>query len=507
MIRSPALEFVHITMKFGTFTALDDINLTLEPHLFHVLLGENGAGKSTLVKCLIGYQKPTSGGLVVNGQEVEFDSPRQAFAAGLGMVYQHFTLADQLSVLENFLLSRTDLPLVLNLDAEARLLEGWMKTMPFQIPLHLPVGTLSAGEKQKLEILIQLFHQPSLLILDEPSSVLTPAEADEVLGLLKVQVQQKNLTVVLITHKFREVLQYGDTVSILRKGKLVSHGNLANYDEHSLGSLMVGNTLETKEANSQPALETSGPVRDQLGIEVQHLSVWGARGAQALNDLSFRVQQGEIYGLAGISGNGQKELMEVLMGLHPEAQQAVRFHGQTFRSSRRWLRQRGVSLLPELPLQNACLKDFSIWENLMLHSSRYKPKQLKAEAERLRRDFGLRAAHLDIPLRTLSGGNIQRTVLARELRPDTQILIVSNPCFGLDFQATAEIHQRLRQARNDGAALLLMSEDLDEILELSDRVGVLSEGKILWEGPVKQADLTTLGKAMAGHRGHHENDR
>ncbi|NNM66920.1 MAG: ATP-binding cassette domain-containing protein, partial [Spirochaetales bacterium] len=221
MTRTPAVEFVHLSMKFGSFLALEDVNLVWEPHKFHVLLGENGAGKSTLVKCLIGYQKPTSGQLIVDGKEVAFNSTREAHQVGLGMVYQHFTLADNLTVLENFLLSREDLPLAFSLEQEGKALALWMRSMPFQLPVQVPVGALSAGEKQKLEILIQLFHKRSILILDEPTSVLTPDEADEVLGLLKEKVQAKELTVLLITHKFREFERYGDTAAVLRKGRLV----------------------------------------------------------------------------------------------------------------------------------------------------------------------------------------------------------------------------------------------------------------------------------------------
>ncbi len=502
MSLEPALEFVHVGMKFGTFTALEDVNLTLAPHRFHVLLGENGAGKSTLVKCLIGYQKPTSGGLVVHGKEVEFSSPREAFTAGLGMVYQHFTLADNLSVLENILLSRRDLDFFISLESQAQRFEKWMSQMPFQLPLKIPVGTLSAGEKQKLEILIQLYHNPSLLILDEPSSVLTPSEAEEVLGLLKAKVQAQEITVLLITHKFREVMRYGDTVTVLRRGRMVGHGPVSQFDVHTLGNLMVGDQNLQPEKNHE-ALPSINH-HQHKGIEVSGLSVQGSRGIPALQDISFSVCRGEIYGLAGVSGNGQRELLEVFMGLHPEARRYVRLNGEAFRSERRYLKQNGVSVLPELPLLNACVKDLSVWENLMLHAPVYRPKVLKSQAEVLRQAFGIRTANMSAPIRTLSGGNIQRAVLARELRPDTKVFVVANPCFGLDFQATAEIRARILATRDQGAAVLLISEDLDEILELADNIGVLSEGRLVAEVSSKNVDVAALGRAMAGHGGSHE---
>lgn len=497
MTKSPAVEFVHLGMKFGSFTALEDVNLTLEPHRFHVLLGENGAGKSTLVKCLVGYQKPTSGEMVVDGHEVEFDSPKQARAAGLGMVYQHFTLADNLTVAENFLLSRDDVPFLVSWSRETARLADWMKTMPFQLPLDAAAGSLSAGEKQKLEILMQLYHHPLILVLDEPSSVLTPAEADEVLGLLKAQVEAQNLTVILITHKFREFEGYADTVAVLRKGRLVASGPASEFDVAQLGSLIVG---ESDRATPLALRQDRAPGEVRLCLD--QLRVPGPRGSDAVRDCSLSVREGEIYGIAGVSGNGQKELVEALMGLHPGAASSIQLGGQPYQAKRSFLRRQGLALLPELPLRNACIADLGVWENLSLHAPAYKPALLRSQAQTLQQQFGIKAAHLGQPIRTLSGGNIQRTVLARELRDDVKILVVANPCFGLDFAAAAEIRSRIVEARNRGVAVLLVSEDLDEVLELADRIGVMSDGRIVWEG-ASGADRAEVGRAMAGHGGNY----
>lgn len=501
---SPAVEFVHLGMRFGDFTALEDVSLTLEQNRFHVLLGENGAGKSTLMKCLVGYQKPTTGQIVVNGHEVEFASPKEAHRAGVGMVYQHFTLADNLTVAENFLLSREDLPFLVDRRREEQALAEWMKQQPFQLPLNVLASSLAAGEKQKLEILMQLHRQRSLLILDEPSSVLTPAEADEILGLLKARVEAKEITILLITHKFRELTAFGDTVAVLRRGRLVAHGPVADYSVRELSGLMVGEgegqtPAQAAEANHPAAPAAPVARSEKPALELQGLQVTGSRGTPALRGLDLQVYGGEIVGIAGVSGNGQKELVEALMGLHPDHRGRLFLHGEPWRHNRTWLQAHGLALLPELPLANAAVATLPVWENLALHAPRYQPQTLRRQAEELQRQFGIRAAHLGLPLRALSGGNVQRTVLARELHDDTQVVVVANPCFGLDFQAAAEIRQRLVEARNRGAAVLLVSEDLDEILELADRVAVLFDGHLVLQAPRSEVDTVRLGQAMAGH--------
>lgn len=498
MTRTPAIEFVHVGMTFGSFAALEDVNWVLEPHRFHVLLGENGAGKSTLVKCLVGFQKPTSGQIVVNGEQVEFSSSRQARAAGLGMVYQHFTLADNLTVLENFLVARDDVPFVLSREQEARKIGDWMQTMPFQLPLDVPAGALSAGEKQKLEILMQLYHRPLILVLDEPSSVLTPDEADEVLGLLKRLVEARELTVLLITHKFREFEGFGDTVAVLRKGRLQASGPAAAFTQAQLGTLMIG-----EEAAPAPERQRLDRAPGAVRLGVRGLTVEGTRGTPALRSLSLEVREGEIYGVAGVSGNGQKELVETLMGLHPRGASAITLGGEPFRSRRSFLQRQGLALLPELPLRNACVGDLGVWENLSVHAPQYRPQELLRRAKDLQKRFGIKAAHLGQPIRTLSGGNVQRAVLARELRDNVKILVVANPCFGLDFAAAAEIRTQIIEARNRGVAVLLVSEDLDEVLEVADRVGVISEGRIVWEAPREAVDRAALGRALAGQGGTH----
>ncbi|NNM68280.1 MAG: ATP-binding cassette domain-containing protein, partial [Spirochaetales bacterium] len=266
-----------------------------------------------------------------------------------------------------------------------------------------------------------------------------------------------------------------------------------------LGSLMVGEDVRLP---GGPSLTTrkAGPV----ALEVRDLSLLGERGVLALKNLSFSVKQGEIFGLAGVSGNGQKELVEVFMGLHDPSHGSIFLHGEPFHSQRPYLLRHGLAVLPELPLQNAGLANLSVWENLSIHEKTYRPRELKARAEKLRQLFGIRTANLDLPLRSLSGGNIQRTVLARELRSDVKILIVANPCFGLDFQATAEVRSRISEACSQGAAVLLISEDLDEVLELSDRVGVVSEGSIVWENQSSNLNFHELARAMGGHGGRHE---
>lgn len=498
--RAIGVETLGMTMRFGAFTALDDVSVRIAPGSFHALLGENGAGKSTLVKCMMGFYHATSGQMLVDGREAIVPDPRAAHDLGLGMVYQHFTLVPSLTAAENLVISRKDAPGIIDWRAESAALAEFMARMPFTVPLDRPVRALAAGEKQKLEILKQLYLGRRFLILDEPTSVLTPDEADEVLGHVRALCEAGAITVLMITHKFREVEAYADAVSILRRGKLVGTGKVGAMGRDEMARIMMG---DAKLAESAPRSGTAGEV------------VLSAKGVRAkdrsgLNEIvldALEVRAGEIVGLAGISGNGQVELMEILTGQRPLEAGAVEVRGAAYGATRSEARVNCVRYLPEEPLQNACAPRMSVTENIGFRTfdvtgSRPRfwldPGEMRRRAGDLVASFKVKTASLDSPIAALSGGNVQRAILARELTGEVDLLIAANPCFGLDFTAVAEIRARIMAARNAGAAVLLISEDLDEIMELADRVLVMSEGAISYDRPVGEATIAEIGQQMGG---------
>jgi ABC-type uncharacterized transport system ATPase subunit len=468
------------------------------------LLGENGAGKSTLVKCVVGYHKPDDGAVLLDGREHDIASPTVARGLGIGMVYQHFTVVPGLTVAENLLLARGRLPLVLDWRAARAELEAFLRTTPFKLSLDATPLDLSAGEKQKLEILKQLFLQPRLLILDEPTSVLTPQEADEVLGALRVRAHSGACSIVLITHKFREVNAYADDVSVLRRGRLVMSARVADTGADALAEAMVGEraTVRDPVAWQRQPNGIGTPV-----LQIERLSVRGDRGEPALRELSLTVRAGEIVGMAGVSGNGQRELMQSLTGQRVRESGQVRVDGRDYHATRSQNHHHAVRSLPEEPLTNACVGELGVGSNMALRGFDRAPlsrsgwmrwRRIATRARELIAEFSVKAQGEHAPIRTLSGGNVQRAVLARELSSQARLLLVANPVFGLDFAAVAEIHARLMAARNGGAAVLLISEDLDELLELSDRIVVISEGRIVHETAASGADRRTLGAHMGG---------
>ena len=501
-----ALSTYELTKRFGAFTALDRVSLHVEPGTVHALLGENGAGKSTLVKCVVGYQRAEEGSVMIDGRERDIASPIVARELGIGMVYQHFTLVPGMTVAENLLLARGQVPAVIDWPAVRAELQAFLASTPFRLDLDATPNQLSAGQKQKLEILKQLLLKPRLLILDEPTSVLTPQEADEVLGLLRDRAHAGECSIVLITHKFREVTAYADAVSVLRRGRLVAAHAVADTSAQQLAAEMVGSADEATREFAAPerAVRERGAVR----LRVRALSVDGDRGQTAVDGLSLDVHGGEIVGVAGVAGNGQRELVEALVGQRARSGGEVHVGGEAFRATREQNRRLKVRSLPEEPLRNACVAELSVADNIGLRSFDAPPasrlgwlraSRLRDRARRLIAEFGVKTRGELAPIRSLSGGNVQRAVLARELSDDADVLIVANPVFGLDFAAVAEIHQRLMDVRNGGGAVLLISEDLDELLALSDRIAVMSEGRIVHEVDARVADRRTLGAFMGGH--------
>jgi general nucleoside transport system ATP-binding protein len=498
----PRLEATDISKRFGDLIALENVSFTLEPGSFHAMLGENGAGKSTLVKCIMGFYQADSGRVIVGDAAVAVKNPKDAQRHGIGMVYQHFTLVENMSVAENLVLARADVPAFIDWKKEHAAIDAFMSTMPFRVPTKKLVRQLAAGEKQKLEILKQLYLGSRIMILDEPTSVLTPQEADDVLGMLRQMTREAVLSVVIITHKFREVMAFADDVTVLRRGRLAGSGKTADHSAESLAKLMVG-AEPPRAALDRKALRTEKPV-----LEVKGLCADDDIGLPVLTGVELSVCAGEIVGIAGVSGNGQEELVEVLAGQRVATAGTLSVGGKAYRPTRDQIRINRVRLLPEAPMKNACVSNMSVAENIAFRcfdepgyvALRFMLKKgsMRRRALRCIGDYRIKTQSPDSPIAELSGGNVQRAVLARELSDDVAVLVAANPCFGLDFAAVAEIRSRIVAARNAGAAVLLVSADLDEIFALSDRIVVMSEGKIVYETAADRADVAEIGRHMAG---------
>jgi ABC-type uncharacterized transport system ATPase subunit len=510
-----SLETYDLTKRFGPFTALDHVTMKVGAGTVHALLGENGAGKSTLVKCIAGFHRPEEGSVVTDGREQDIANPVVARTLGIGMVYQHFTLAPGMTVAENLLLAGGKTPGVIDWKRKRAELEEFLSSTPFRLNLDARPQELAAGEKQKLELLKQLYLKPRLLILDEPTSVLTPQEADEVLGHVRQFARSGQCTVLIITHKFREVMAYADDVTVLRRGKAVHRTSVPLTDPAKLAQAMVGDASAAAEEPDVPASRPRGKGRGEEPphLQVTQLNVMGDRGTLAVRDLDLQVAPGEILGIAGVSGNGQRELVEALVGQRDRASGSVAVLDQPYAAHREENHRLKVRSLPEEPLRNACVGDLSVAENMALRDfdrpplcqgGRLRFGQWRGRARDWIAAYGVKTQGENAPIKSLSGGNVQRAVLARELDGDINVLIAANPVFGLDFAAVKEIHTRIRGVRNKGGAVLLISEDLDELLELADRIVVMSEGRVVFETLAADAERHVLGAHMGG--GHHEPD-
>ena len=501
--RGPSLDTVGMSKSFGALRALDNVSIKVPAGSFHALLGENGAGKSTLVKCIMGFYSADKGQLVLDGAEAQVRNPRDAQTLGVGMVYQHFTLAPALTAAENLVVSRADAPSFINWRAERRALNAFLERMPFRVPLDRPVSGLAAGERQKLEILKLLYLNQRFLILDEPTSVLTPGEADEILGLLRGMTQRGEITVMMISHKFREVEAFCDAFSVLRRGAKVGEGEVGVVPTREMARMMIGDSVVRPSA-----ARGARPPRNAT-LEIAGLTVEGDEAREKVIDFNLKIKGGEIVGIAGVSGNGQSELVEALSGQRPIKRGQVLIDDKDFEPRRDHFAKFKVFGLPEEPLKNATVPVMSVAENMAFRdfdrppmsslSFWLSPGPMRARARELIARYNVKTPSTETPIRDLSGGNVQRAVLARELSQEVDVLIVANPCFGLDFASVADIRAQIMEQRNRGAAVLLVSEDLDEILELADRIAVMSGGHVTYETRAEGADRTTIGRHMAGH--------
>lgn len=496
-----SLEMINITKRFPGVLANDHVTFDVKGGEIHALLGENGAGKSTLMRQLYGLYHPDAGEIRIDGQPVTIQSPTDAIARGIGMIHQHFMLVDELTVAENVALGMpsTRGP-VLDLDKVEARIKALSQAYGLQVNPKAPVWTLAVGERQRVEIIKALYRGAALLILDEPTAVLTPQEADDLFVTLK-QMKQDGHALIFISHKLREVVAISDRISVLRGGRLVDTVPNQGVTRAMLARMMVGREVLLDQAHKPLA---AGAVR----LALRGVSALNVTGQPALRAVTLEVHAGEILGVAGVSGNGQRELAEVVAGLRPLTSGSVELDGHDVSAWSPGKRtDAGLAYIPEERMHDGIVQEFSVAQNLVLQDYDHPPiskgifLNFDAIAKRGRElvsAFNIRTPSIDTPTRSLSGGNIQKLILARELSRNPKVLVAAQPTRGVDIGATEYIHQRLLEQRAQGAATLLISEDLDEILALADRIAVIYEGRIMDVVPRQQATAERLGLLMAG---------
>ena len=495
-----AVEMKQIRKEFPATLANDCVDFTAYKGEIHALLGENGAGKSTLMNILTGVLKPDRGTISIHGKQVSMRSPGDALNLGIGMIYQHFKLVKPFTVAENIVLGMDRVKIL-----KTRELEKQVKELSEEYKIKInpssAIWQLSIGEQQRVEILKILYRKADILILDEPTAVLTPDEVKELFGTLK-NMAERGCTIIFITHKMNEVMEYADRITVLRDGRLVKAVKKEETTEAELAQLMVGREISMGRRN------TKNTTREEVVLKARDISVLNDKKLKAVEGLSFELYAGEILGVAGVSGNGQKELMEALAGLRRLEGGQISIDGKDYtNASVRQRIQMGEAFIPEDRYGFALVKTMTVTENASFKCYRNPSfcrhgvlhyKKLEEQAKRFIEDFHIKVGGTKSLVQSMSGGNAQKLILARETAEQPSVILASYPVRGLDIQATESIHKILVEEKNRGAGVLLVSEDLDEIFQLSDRVAVMYEGKFMGILPVEQVDLKQIGMAMAG---------
>jgi len=501
MAHENVIEMRDITKVFGEFVANDKINLHLRKGEIHALLGENGAGKSTLMNMLAGLLEPTSGEIVVNGQVVNLDSPSKAASLGIGMVHQHFMLVEAFTVAENIILgSELTKNGVLDIAGASKEIKALSERYGLAVDPSAKVADISVGAQQRVEILKTLYRGADILIFDEPTAVLTPSEIDELMAIMKNLVKEGK-SIILITHKLDEIRAVSDRVTVIRRGKSIETVEIAGATNADLAEMMVGRSVsfKTEKQASQPK---------EVVLSIKDLVVNENRGVPAVKNLSLDVRAGEIVGIAGIDGNGQSELIQAITGLRKVESGSIELKGDSIVGLHpRQITELSVGHVPEDRHRDGLILEMMISENIALQTYYKEPhskngilnySNITSYAKKLMEEFDVRAASEFVPAVALSGGNQQKAIIAREIDRDPDLLIVSQPTRGLDVGAIEYIHKRLIEERDNGKAVLVVSFELDEILNVSDRIAVIHDGKIQGIVSPETTNKQELGVLMAG---------
>ena len=500
----PAIELVAVSKSFGNIQANKDISVRVMPGTIHGIIGENGAGKSTLMSILYGFYKADKGEVFIAGHQTQIPDSQAAIAAGIGMVFQHFKLVPNFSVLENIILGAEDGAMLRPSLAKAReSLLSLARDYEMNVDTDAIVEELSVGHQQRVEILKALYRQANILILDEPTGVLTPSEADQLFRILK-RLRDEGKTIILITHKLREIMDITDTVSVMRRGEMTATVKTADTNPEQLAELMVGRKvlLRIDKSAAQPGKEL---------LHVKNLQVTDEAGVLRLKGVSFNIRAGEILGIAGVAGNGQSELLEVLGGYRTAQGQIlvngapIDITGQNADGQSR--RKHGIAHVPEDRQREGLIMDFAAWENIAFGYHTDEKYQsgifmnnaaIKQDASEKMQRFDVRPQNHNLTAKSFSGGNQQKLVLAREIERDPDILLVGQPTRGVDIGAIEFIHQQIMTLRERGKAILLVSVELEEIMSLSDRIAVMFDGQIMGERLPNETNEKELGLLMAG---------
>ncbi|MGW2224698.1 ABC transporter ATP-binding protein [Streptomyces formicae] len=507
-----AVELSGITKRFPGVVANHDIHLTVRKGTVHALVGENGAGKSTLMKILYGMQKPDEGTITVDGRQVSFAGPADAIVLGIGMVHQHFMLADQLTVLENIVLGSEKLHGIGS--AARRRITEISERYGLGVRPDVYVEDLGVADRQRVEILKVLYRGATTLILDEPTAVLVPQEVDALFDNLR-ELKAEGLSVIFISHKLGEVLSVADDITVIRRGTTVGTAIPSETTPRQLAELMVGSELPTPET-------AESTVTDRAMIQVENLRLLadGESGRALLDDISFTIHEGEVLGIAGVEGNGQTELIDALIGLKHADSGVIRMAGEDITAvPTRKRREDGIGYIPEDRHRHGLLLESSLWENRILGHVTEKPnakgfwldpKGAQADTRRIVEEYDVRTPGIDVTAASLSGGNQQKLIVGREMSHKPRFLIAAHPTRGVDVGAQAQIWDQIREARREGLAVLLISADLDELIGLSDTLRVIYRGRLVADADPATVTPEELGSAMtgaaSGHLEHVEED-
>ena len=500
-----AIEIIGLTKRFGDFVANDHIDLSVCKQEIKCIVGENGAGKSTLMNMLYGLLEPTEGRIVINGEDVKLKSPSDAIRHGIGMIHQHFKLVPSLTVYENILLG-TEIKkgILVDRKKEAQIVQDLIEQYNFTLDPHSRVRDISLGERQRVEILKMLYRDVDTLILDEPTAVLTPQEVDDLILQLK-NLRDQGKTIIVITHKLREVMALSDSVTVIKQGKVIGHRLTKDTCEEELAQMMVGREVSLERKENRKAFSESTPI-----YEVSELSTKDTFGRDCIKHISFQVRKGQILGIAGVEGNGQSELVKVLTGMMESTSGRISFMGQDITGF--WpkeLRKLGVGIIPEDRYAQGLSSELSIADNCIAgyHDDAalsqfgvFKEKEILSRRDKILQEYDVRVGDKNGNISSLSGGNAQKIIVGRELSHNPKLLIACQPTRGVDIGSIEFIHNTIFRFRDEGNAVLLISSELSEIMSLSDQVVIMHKGMITGNIDPNSVDMLRIGLLMAGIR-------